>query len=99
MDRGSIEGRYGRGEIRAAGLDGENFTGTYHTVKRTQYNSRLDHLGGEPLQGTAKLTGDKGTIIYCSYEHVHLGGYNDAGFGECQTNRGYKLDIDFLRRR
>ena len=96
-----IEGRYGsnpftgRGIIKATGLDGENFTGTFHTVRRYHYNSRVDYLGGQPLQGTAKLTGDRGTIIHCKYEHVYLGGYNDVGFGKCQTNRGDKLDLEF----
>jgi len=90
MDGGSIEGRYGRGEIRAAGLDGEKFTGSYSTIETPQPNSRY-----KDLKGKSFLQGDKGTVIQCSYTGVWYGGYNDSGFGECQTNRGQKMNLQF----
>ena len=101
-DGTGIEGRYGgsipstgKGIMKAAGLDGENFTGTYHTVRRFHYNSRLDHLGGKPAKGKAILKGDRGTIIRCKYEHVYFANGDDIGFGKCQTNRGDKWDLEF----
>lgn len=90
MDGGSVEGRYGRGEIRAAGLDGEDFTGSYSTVQTPQPNSRFSDLKGQ-----AMLQGDKGTVIRCTYTGVYYGGYNDSGYGTCQTNRGGDWFIQF----
>jgi len=90
MEGGGISGRYGYGEIKGKGVDGENFTGTYSTIHRPQFNSRLVDLKGQAI-----FHGDRGTIIRCTYEGVYKGNRRDEGFGTCHTNRGKELYLQF----